>query len=216
MLRLKLRCYSIIHQFLLILQHFSMVWLINLFRMANHWNSFEGYCRSSSPGTLSCLHSDEIEACYLWNVSLTNTILAVIFTNIVGLRKSHDLCASTNKLWFTYPPTWIRRRRPSSRYDQWLSHGRESGQCGLWTYPVWWLIFRKAWGGLKTNITIPGYCGMLGSPPQYPIARTACLTTNIRVVPSPFSTVTCHILFASRLALTTFDEVQQFKSNASA
>ena len=46
MLKLKLGCYSISYQFLLIIWIFLIVWLVNLFKMANHWNGFEGYCIS--------------------------------------------------------------------------------------------------------------------------------------------------------------------------
>ena len=45
-LKLKPTCYSIICEFLPILQFYHTAWLINLCRMVKHWNGFEGYCIS--------------------------------------------------------------------------------------------------------------------------------------------------------------------------
>ena len=55
MLKLKLGCYSISYQFLLIIWIFLIVWLVNLFKMANHWNDFEGYCISPTLSWISCI-----------------------------------------------------------------------------------------------------------------------------------------------------------------
>ena len=116
---MKLRCYSTFHEFLLIMQYFSIMWMVNLFRMAKHWNSFEGYCKwhtkfaSQADGAISRLAK---ERCHCRMVATLS--MGPHWSVVVSLTTPLEHCALTQnlgKIWQIHPkrilgnPLWCTR-----------------------------------------------------------------------------------------------------------